>query len=147
MPSHLGRAPGRWLVSLVLGVALGTPSLAFDRDDLNIVLGAIYDNGNPMNDHDILCHGCDLREAPLRDYDMRSADLFESDLTRADLTGSDLTGGDLRYANLTDAILRDTDLTGVDLIGADLTGADLSGARFCNTTMPDGGNRSDGCPP
>ena len=147
MPSAAERTRRRlWAWALVPALATA-PALAFDRDDLNDVLGAIYDNGNPMNDHDILCHGCDLRDAPLRDYDMRSADLFESDLTGANLTGSNLTGSNLSYATLIDAVLRDVDLTDVDLTGADLTGADLAGTRFCRTIMPDGGDRSDGCAP
>ncbi len=136
----------RLLFGLAFAALLGVaPSLAFDRGDLNRVLGAIFDNGNPMNDKDVQCRGCDLREADLSHSEMRSADLFEADLTGADLTGVDLWNGDLRYANLTNANLSYADLTGVNLTGAILTDADLTGVRFCNTTMPNGRDRSDGC--
>ena len=78
----------RILSGLGLAAALiVTPALAYDRDDLNRVLGAVFDNGNPMNDQDVACQDCDLRDADLSNYDMRGADLAGANLANAILTG------------------------------------------------------------
>ncbi|MHA1559316.1 MAG: pentapeptide repeat-containing protein [Alphaproteobacteria bacterium] len=136
----------RLLSGLGFAVALIVSSaLAFDRGDLNRVLGAIFDNGNPMNDHDVSCPGCDLSGADLGNYDMGGADLAGANLANAILTGSILSNADLTSADLTGADLSNADLTDADLTGATMEGADASGARFCNTIMPDGSARSDGC--
>lgn len=131
-----------WVVAALLSV---TPALAFDRDDLNRVLGAVFDNGNPMNEQDVECQRCDLRGADLSDFDMRRADLFGADLTDATLAGSDLTDGIMRSADLTNADLSNANLTGVDLTDAIIEGAALTDAIFCRTIMPDGTDRNDGC--
>ena len=138
----------RLLSALALGLAASliiAPTLAFDRDDLNRVVGAIFDNGNPMNDQDVSCQDCDLSDADLSNYDMRNADLARANLTNAILTGSFLGGADLTSANLTNVDLSSADLSDADLTGAMMVGADISDAHFCNTTMPDGSDRSDGC--
>ena len=135
-------------ILLAIGLAtmlIVTPALPYDRDDLNRVIGAVFDNGNPMNDRDVICENCDLSDANLGTFDMRGANFSGANLANAILTGSVLSNADLTFADLTEADLSDADLTDADLTGATMVGANISGARFCNTTMPDGSDRSDGC--
>jgi uncharacterized protein YjbI with pentapeptide repeats len=104
-----------------------------------------------------------LKDANLVGANLTDAILINSDLENTNLADADLTDSDLTGANLTDAILTDSkmindnngiaganlteaNLTNADLTDADLTNANLEGAIFCNTTMPDGTVRNDGCP-
>lgn len=121
------------------------------------------------------CHHCNLQEAPLADKDLSGADMSESQLQKIDLRksrlkgvwfthsrmhnanleGADVSEALMDYAHLIDANLRDTNLEGTQFIFTDLSGADLTGSSFdkaltrgviyCNTTMPDGEVRNDGC--
>jgi hypothetical protein len=88
--------------------------------------------------------GADLTGANLKGANLKGADLTGTDLTGANLRGADLKGANLTGAYLMGAYLKDTDLTGADLTGAYLKDTDLTGAYLANTSLIDGGQRSDG---
>jgi hypothetical protein len=102
----------------------------------------------------------DLRDCTLQLEDLEGVNLYRANLSYADLSFTKLQDANLIRANLTGARLWATELDGAFLWSADLTGAELhrtasdgtvgweaqlDGASFCETTMPDGTTRSDGC--
>ena len=126
------------------------PSLAFNQDDYQSVLGATYMNGNPMNDNGIVCEDCDLSRADFEGVNLTEAEFAGSDLSEAKLTGANLSNADLSATRLIGAILDLADLSGTDLTDANLTAASMTAVRmagvvFCRTIMPDRSVRSDHC--
>lgn len=74
-----------------------------------------------------------LSNQSFRGQDLRNVDFSDSILIKADFAHADLTGSRFNNSDLTDA----------NFLGS--KGAIWSNARFCNTVMPDGSIRSDGC--
>jgi uncharacterized protein YjbI with pentapeptide repeats len=86
----------------------------------------------------------------LRLTNLSEADLSEANLGQTSLCEVNLTGAYLREPNIEECSLQQANLTDVDLSEAIiyLEGADMNrieGAIFCNTTMPDGKLRNEGC--
>jgi uncharacterized protein YjbI with pentapeptide repeats len=91
--------------------------------------------------------GANLEGANLKGANLKGANLKGTNLEGADLSGIIASDADLQKADLETVDLTIyADLTNANLTGADLTNANLEGAIFCNTTMPDGTVRNDGCP-
>jgi len=86
-----------------------------------------------------------LVRANLGGANLTGANLYDAELVWANLTDANLTDANLRQAQMWMANLTGANLTGANLIYADLRLVNLTNAKFCNTTMPDGNKRNDGC--
>ncbi len=105
-------------LAAVLAIALTTPALAYDADDLQKLR---FDNK---------CNGCDLEGANLQGLSLRGAELRWSNLTNANLNNVDLEKADLTGSDLTRARISQTRFNGATLQGVQFKGAELSNASF-----------------
>jgi len=100
--------------------------------------------GVVLDDEDLEA-GSNLQKSDLRNTDLSDVDLSEVNLSDANLQYADLSRAILFQANLENADLDYADLTDADLEQANLANAQTRMTIFCNTTMPDGSVRDDGC--
>ena len=117
------------LFSLLIGLALSQPVLAYKEADLQQLLKTNS------------CPSCELSKATLEGADLTKANLKWVNLSGADLTEASLQGADLTNVYLGQARLNQADLTGAKLEGV----VGISKAIFCKTTMPDGTINDSGC--